>query len=132
MKKVYPVILTQVSDGYVVKVPDLDIDTQGKDIADAIYMARDAIGLWGITEEDEGRSIPEPAIPIKDIHHNEDEIVTLIDIDFVEYRKMEDNQAVRQNCSLPAWLKNKADRANINFSKVLQDGLMKELEIQGR
>ena len=61
MKKAYPVILTPAKIGYVVYVPDLDINTQGTDVADAIEMARDAIGLWGITEEDLGRPIPEPS-----------------------------------------------------------------------
>ena len=50
MKAVYPIILTPAERGYVVFVPDLDINTEGEDLADAIEMARDAIGLWGITE----------------------------------------------------------------------------------
>ena len=54
MKAVYPIILTPAERGYVVFVPDLDINTEGEDLADAIEMARDAIGLWGITEEDQG------------------------------------------------------------------------------
>ena len=59
MKAVYPIILTPAERGYVVFVPDLDINTEGEDLADAIEMARDAIGLWGITEEDAGRKIPQ-------------------------------------------------------------------------
>ena len=55
MKAVYPIILTPAERGYVVFVPDLDINTEGDDLADAIEMARDAIGIWGITEEDAGR-----------------------------------------------------------------------------
>ena len=62
MTKAYPVILTpaKIGDGkgYVVHVPDLEIDTQGCDLAEAINMARDAIGLWGICEQDDGREIP--------------------------------------------------------------------------
>ena len=58
MKAVYPIILTPAERGYVVFVPDLDINTEGDDLADAIEMARDAIGIWGITEEDAGRKIP--------------------------------------------------------------------------
>lgn len=58
MKAVYPIILTPAERGYVVFVPGLDINTEGEDLADAIEMARDAIGLWGITEEDAGRKIP--------------------------------------------------------------------------
>lgn len=47
MKQAYPIILTPSEHGYVVYVPDLDINTEGKDPADAIDMAADAIGLWG-------------------------------------------------------------------------------------
>ena len=54
MKAVYPIILTPAERGYVVFVPDLDINTEGEDLADAIEMARDAIGLWGITERTQG------------------------------------------------------------------------------
>lgn len=49
MKTAYPIILTPAETGYVVTVPDLQINTEGADIADAIDMAADAIGLWGIT-----------------------------------------------------------------------------------
>lgn len=41
---VYPVILSKNGDGYFVTVPDFAVNTEGKDIADAIAMARDAIG----------------------------------------------------------------------------------------
>lgn len=67
-------------------VPDLNINTQGVDIANAIEMARDAIGLWGICEEDMGRSIPSPKT-LSPVCEN-DEIVTLVDIDFNAYRTL--------------------------------------------
>lgn len=61
----YPFILTEISEkhfsGYAVNVPDLDIDTQGEKIADAISMARDAIGMWACFEIDEGRKVPQPS-----------------------------------------------------------------------
>ena len=48
MKMVYPVIFTKLPDGYMAYVPDMDINTQGDDFAEAIEMARDAIGIMGI------------------------------------------------------------------------------------
>ena len=36
MKQAYPIILTPAERGYVVSVPDLDINTEGETIADAI------------------------------------------------------------------------------------------------
>lgn len=128
MKKVYPVILTPAKIGYVVYVPDLDINTQGMDIADAIEMARDAIGLWGITEEDLGRSIPEPSSRFP--HPAPDKIVTLVDIDFAVYRRANDNKAVRKNLTLPSWLNERAEKAGVNFSQVLQEGLKDRLGIK--
>lgn len=125
MKKAYPVILTPSKVGYVVYVPDLNINTQGKDIADAIDMARDAIGLWGITEEDCGRSIPEPSLQLPE--HAPSEIITLVDIDFTAYRKAHDTRTVRKNLTLPSWLNVEAEKAGLNFSQVLQEALRERL-----
>ena len=59
MKASYPVILTPAGRGYVVFVPNLNINTEGGTLAEALDMARDAISIWGITEQDAGRTIPE-------------------------------------------------------------------------
>ena len=56
MKNAYPVIMTQGKEFIVVYVPDFNINTQGKDYAEAIEMARDAIGIMGIDMEDEERA----------------------------------------------------------------------------
>lgn len=89
MKAVYPVILTPADRGFVVSVPDLSINTEGIDLADAIAMARDAIGIWGITAQDAGRVLP-AASSWDTISHEAGEIVTLIDIDFDVYRREND------------------------------------------
>ena len=128
MIKVYPVIITPTDSGYVVTVPDLDINTQGKDLAEAIYMARDAIGLWGICEQDDGRNIPEPSEtePV----HNQDEFVSWVDIDFDRYRRANDMTTMRINVSVPKYLKVLGDEAGINFSQELQERLKERLDVQ--
>ena len=127
MKAVYPIILTPDKNGYVVSVPNLNINTEGKDIPDAIEMARDAIGLWGICEEDAGRAIPVTSseLPV----HAENEITTLVDIDFAAYRRANDLRTVRKNVTIPSWLNNLAESSGINFSQVLQDGLKSRLNV---
>lgn len=127
LKKVYPIVLTSVDSGYVVYVPDLEINTQGKDLADAIFMARDAIGLWGITQEDLGHTIPEPSTTLPKVLENE--ISTLVDIDFAAYRRARDNRTVRKNLTIPSWLNVEAEKAGINFSQVLQEALKERLDI---
>ncbi|HWQ41993.1 MAG TPA: type II toxin-antitoxin system HicB family antitoxin [Desulfosporosinus sp.] len=130
MIKAYPIILTPTKTGYVVTVPDLDINTQGKDIAEAIHMARDAIGLWGITEQDDGRAIPDPSTVEPEREANE--LVTWVDIDFDKYRKANDMTTMRINVSVPKYLKVLGDEAGVNFSQVLQEGLRERLGVQNR
>ena len=38
MKLVYPVVFTRLDDGYMAYVPDLEINTQGNSLAEAIEM----------------------------------------------------------------------------------------------
>ena len=42
MKNAYPIVMTQGKEFIVVFVPDFNINTQGKDVPDAIEMARNA------------------------------------------------------------------------------------------
>ncbi len=104
MKYAYPVIIsrTQQDDFNIVFVPDFNINTQGKDVEDAIDMARDAIGLTGITYQDDGQPLPTPS-NINEINkEHKDDILTLVDIDFKEFRRIEDLRSVKKNCTLPA------------------------------
>lgn len=128
MKRVYPVIFTQLSDGYAVHVPDWEIDTQGDDMAEAIAMARDAIGIMGIEFEDKGKELP-VASDIKSLVLEEKDVASMVDIDFLLYRRANDRRTVRRNVSLPSWLNVEADRAGINVSSVLQSALKNELHI---
>lgn len=131
MKRAYPVILTPEKDTVLAYFPDFDTGTEGRDIADAIDMSADAIGLLGITIEDEGKPIPEPT-PVSDVHkEKESDIVTLVSVDFTEYRRKNDTRAVRRNVSLPAWLDEAARAANINVSSILASALKRELNIAG-
>jgi len=131
VKKVYPVVLTPAELGFVVYVPDLKINTEGNDVADAISMARDAIGLWGITEQDLGRTIPEPS-DLSKVSHEANEIVTLVDIDFDAYRRANDMRTIRKNVTIPSWLNELAENSGVNFSQVLQDGLKQKLHVSDR
>ncbi|NLT21283.1 MAG: HicB family protein [Syntrophomonadaceae bacterium] len=129
MKTAYPIVLTPVQGMYAVTIPDLDISTQGTDIAEAMYMARDAIGMWICFEQDEGRPVPSPS-NISKIKTKPGETKTLVDIDLEEYRRAHDNRTVRKNLTLPNWLNERAESAGINFSQTLQKALKQQLGIQ--
>lgn len=132
MKQTYAIILTPADPetGYLVYVPDLQINTEGETLSEAIEMARDAIGIWGICEEDAGRTVPEPSTLQPE--HKADELISLVDIDFKEYRKANDLKTVRKNVTLPSWLSYMAEQNGVNFSQVLQDGLRKKLHVEDR
>lgn len=133
MKAVYPVLFTKVESSILVEVPDLNITTEGKDMNDAIEMARDAIELVCVSMEDSNEEIQKPSDSL-DVEKGEfsNEGVTVlsyVDIDSDEYRRKIDTKVVRKNVSLPSWLNYEADKAGINVSRVLQDALMEKLGV---
>ena len=127
MKVVYPIVLTKGEKYVVVFIPDFNINTQGENFAEAIEMARDAIGITGIDMEDDGECLPTPS-DMAEIKTSEG-VVTLVDVDFSDYRRKNEIRTVKKNCTLPSWLNYEAEKANINFSAVLQNALKKELNI---
>lgn len=138
MKNVYPVIFTPLNDEkntVLVEVPDMNILTEGYGMPDAIGMARDAIGLKGIDIEDEGKDIPVPSeISAIDVStgtfvNDGKGYVSLVDIDFTEYRRRTDNKTVRRNVTIPNWLNQEAEKAHLNVSRVLQEALMVKLNV---
>ena len=129
LKNSYPIILTPDAGGYVVEIPDFAIGTQGDSIPEAMEMARDAIGLMGIDMEDDGKSLPIPST-LESVSKGPGDIVTLVDVDFTEYRRQNDMRSVRRNGSLPCWLNAAAEKAGINVSAVLQAALKQQLHLE--
>ena len=56
--------------------------------------------------------------------------VSYIDVDTIEYRRQTDSKAVKKTLSIPSWLNTQAELSGINFSNVLQNALIKELNIR--
>ena len=138
MRNVYPVFFTKTNDNVLVEVPDLDILTEGKDMNDAIDMARDAIELKCVSMEDEKEDIPSPS-NISDLNINNgtfadegETIISFVDIDSTEYRRKIDTKTVRRNVALPSWLNYEADQAGVNVSRILQEALMSTLKLERR
>lgn len=131
MKNSYPIVLTPDEVGYVVYIPDFNINTEGDTLTEAIEMARDAIGLMGIDMEDDKKVLPAPS-EINAVAKGENDIITLVDVDFAEYRRQNDMKAVRRNVTLPSWLDFEAEKSGINVSSVLQKALKQELHLTDR
>ena len=145
MKQVYPTFILNTNDNsehpFLVCVPDLEIFTEGDSFADAIEMARDAIGLAGISMEDNGEELPIPSkqeIALEKVKQDTEivdfskGILTYVDVDFSEYRRKVDTKTVRRNVALPSWLNYEADQAGVNVSRILQEALMSTLKLERR
>lgn len=135
MKLTYPACFypcEDLSGYYMAIVPDLPgCITQGKNLADAIFMAEDAASGWVLTELEDGNRPPVPSRMDK-IKADEypDGFVSLIALDMDRYVEKYGKKAVRKNLTIPAWLNTAAEKANINFSDVLQRALEAQLETQ--
>lgn len=130
-KYVYPAIFTAEKEGgYSVVFPDLEgCYTQGETLDEALKMAEDVLNLTLYGLEEDGKSIAPPT-NIRDIKVGDDEFTTLVGCDTIEYRRYFDNKAVKKTLTIPNWLNVMSERANINFSAVLQKALMQELNIE--
>lgn len=144
MKQAYPTFIVNTNDEsehpFLVCVPDMDVLTEGNSFTDAIEMARDAIGLAGISMEDHKQEIPMPSEQTTAIAKVQQDaeyidfskgILTYVDVDFSEYRRKIDTKTVRRNVALPSWLNYEAEHAGINVSRVLQEALMNVLNVKG-
>ncbi|MCI6795787.1 MAG: type II toxin-antitoxin system HicB family antitoxin [Lachnospiraceae bacterium] len=129
-KYAYPAVFTpERGGGYSVYFPDIEgCYTQGDDMADAIFMAEDALELM-LYEYEEGNKEMPKASDLQKIKSNEGEIVSYVSADTLKYRKRFNNKAVKKTLSIPEWMNEAAMRENINFSQVLQDALVQRLNL---
>jgi len=126
----YPAIfIPEGNDVYSVLFPDIDgCYTFGNSLIHSIEMAQDVLALILFRYEIENRPIPKPS-NIKDISTKEEEFVSLIMCDTVEYQKMHNKRAIKKTLTIPEWLNEAASAASINFSQVLQEALLNKLNL---
>ena len=136
MNTIYPVIFTEV-DGkkkeVLVYIPDLNGMTEGKDIADAIAMAKDYIcnALFDKKDSEIPASTKIDKIKTKSspFFDNGKSFISLVDVDLDAFRQREKSKSVRRNITLPQWLDDMATAAKLNVSAIAQKALKKELGI---
>lgn len=134
MKLSYPVCIYPNSEveGFTAVVPDLPgCVTCGDNIQDVFEMAVDAASGWVLDELEDGK-LPPKASDIRNVHADEypDGFTSMLILDMDSYAEKYGNKAIRKNCTIPAWLNEFAEKANINFSQVLQDALKQQLHIE--
>jgi len=106
----------------------------GATFEEALDIAREGLALHLEGMIDDGDEIPEPT-PIHKLVYEKNPpeggtvAVALVDVVMSIYRNRM-NEYVRVNITIPKWLKEVAEVKQVNFSKVLREGLVDVLELQ--
>ena len=124
INKVYPVVFSKEDDGtFCVYAPDfLGCVTEADDYADGIDKIRDGIcGMLYALERDK-KTAPEPSEP-GEVELEAGDVVALVDVDLLDYKRRIGSKAVRRTISIPEYLDEMATRAGVSLSQITQDAL---------
>jgi len=55
--------------------------------------------------------------------------ISMLVLDIDAYAEKYGNKTVRKNITIPAWLNTYGEKNNINFSRILQDALLKRASV---
>lgn len=126
-KYIYPAIFHVAEEGgYWIEFPDLPMaNTQGEDLDDALFMAKDCLGVYLSCLEEEKEEIPKPTIPYTDTTELENgDFIQLVEVYMATYRDEYKNEMERKNVTIPRWLndisKRKKDKLLSGFNNSLK------------
>jgi len=126
---VYPAIFDYADEGISVEFPDLPgAITCGDNDEDALRMARECMALHLYGMEVDNDPIPTPS-RIFDLKVENNQVIVLIEAWMPPFRDEMQQKAVKKTLTIPKWLDDLAQENNVNFSRVLQDGLKSYLGV---
>lgn len=146
MKVIYPVLFYEEKEGgYSVFVPDLERElntsasTCGNTLEEAMEMAEDLIAGLVLDAMEEENKIPksskieevsfeelEQKLDIKDWDYVS-KFKTYIVVDISAFAEKWGKELVKKTVNIPKWINAKAERLKINFSKTLEEALLKKI-----
>lgn len=126
----YLAVFEPVSDGsYSIYFPDLPgCISVGKNLEEASRMAAEAASLHVYSMEYDGDAIPAPSVNLSK-EDTEGNVIMPVTIHPDLFRMKKDNERVKTNITLPAWLKRIAEDQKVNYSRLLEAALLEYLQI---
>ena len=126
----YLAVLEPGEDGsYSVSFPDLPgCFSYGDNLAEAQRMAEEAASLHVYGMERDGDEIPTPSLNLSREVTNGN-VVMSVTIHPDLYRAKRDNERIKTNITLPAWLKRIAEEQKVNYSRLLETALIDYLQL---
>ena len=129
MKYAYPAVFQKEEDGFTVFFPDLPgCITEGDTIEEAIEMAKDALCL-SLYDKEVSKVSPPTASDPSSIVLDDHGFISVVLVDTEEYRKYYSNKSVKKTLTIPEWLNELAEKENVPFSRILQDGIKEYLHL---
>lgn len=126
MVKAYPAVFHFESNGYWVEFPDLPgCSSEGDSVAEAVAEASAALGAHLCSLMDRGQPVPEPS----EVYAHQaaaPDFVSVVAADPVAFQTR--TRAVKKTLTIPEWLNDAAEKQHINFSSVLQQALIAQLQ----
>lgn len=117
--------------GYSVYFPDLlGCITSGNSFDDARKQAIDALGLHIYGMEKDGATIPDASIEVQiEKGTNAGYLVSPVSAFPNIVRNELDGKKLKTNTTLPAWVKEIAEKNNVNYSQLLENAIIDYLDI---
>lgn len=126
MVMVYPAIFHNEDSGYWVEFPDLPgCFSDGENVAQAITGASAALGAYLCSMMDRNQEIPS-ASDIRSLETDDSSFASIVSADPAAFQKR--TRAVKKTLTIPEWLNDEAEKRHINFSSVLQQALIAQLQ----
>ena len=137
MLSIYPACFIKGPDGYTAVLPDWDnAVTCGNDFEDTMSMAIDLLAGLIFDKNLKQQALP-AATQFSDIDTTaiadyvecnvKDIITTAVSVNAEEYAKKHFKKCVKKTVTILEWQNEEGIRRGINFSKIFQDALTKEL-----
>lgn len=129
MKIIYPAVFHEEDGAFWVEFPDLEGCTSFGDTKEEVFEnAQEALEGYALTVLERDNHLPAPS-DLKTISYDENSFVSYVASDLSVYMKK--SKAVKKTLTIPQWLNAAAEKRGVNFSAVLQDALIKQLNIVG-
>lgn len=124
---VFPAIFEYCEESYTVTFPDLPgCITEGKDVDEALKMAKEAMELHIYNMEDDKEKIPAPSKP-ESIKLPKHSFTSLIEVWMPPVRNEMRNEYIKKTLTIPKWLNDIVLEKKLNFSQLLQVAVKSKL-----
>ena len=110
--------------GYWCEFPDLQgCFSQGDTVREVLANAKEALEGYIECELEEKGKVP-PAREITEFKVEGKDFLSYVTCDILQKAK-----SVKKTLTIPAWLNDQSERLGVNFSRTLQEALLKKLDI---